>query len=218
MPQVDEAKAEPSCTVHQIPLRDVEDHLASTDLPGGRWDRTALVAGSLLVGVVLVGAWSGTTLGHFSQASKAASAVTLALPAPRRVAVATLPPAPAPSVAREPTLARAAGPLAARRAEPAPLSLTSDASGDQQASEAEIASDVAAAPAETVPQLTPASMPLPNAVVARTIGRIGYSCGEVVSTEAVQGQAGVFNVTCTSGRTYRASPVHGRYRFRRVAG
>ena len=52
-------------------------------------------------------------------------------------------------------------------------------------------------------------------LVARTIERIGYSCGQVASTSAVEGAAGVYKVTCTSGQTYRAAPVHGRYRFRR---
>ena len=62
---------------------------------------------------------------------------------------------------------------------------------------------------------TPAKLPLPNATIARTIGRIGYACGEVASTTA--GEApGVFTVTCTSGQSYRASPVRGRYHFRRV--
>jgi hypothetical protein len=59
-----------------------------------------------------------------------------------------------------------------------------------------------------------ASLPLPDAVVARTIERIGYSCGKV--TGAVAGASpGVYQVTCSSGDTYQATPVHGRYRFRR---
>jgi hypothetical protein len=58
-------------------------------------------------------------------------------------------------------------------------------------------------------------MPLPNAVVARTIERIGYSCGEVASTSPMEGD-GVFKITCTSGQSYRAAPVHGRYRFKRL--
>jgi hypothetical protein len=31
----------------------------------------------------------------------------------------------------------------------------------------------------------------------------------------VDGKAGVFKVTCTSGDSYRAAPVRGRYRFSR---
>jgi hypothetical protein len=61
-----------------------------------------------------------------------------------------------------------------------------------------------------------ADLPLAKSVIARTIRRIGYTCGEVASTEAVEGAPGVFNVTCASGDTYRAAPVRGRYRFRHV--
>ena len=66
---------------------------------------------------------------------------------------------------------------------------------------------------------TGAGLPLPNAVIARTIERIGYSCGTIGSTVAVAGGApGVFNVTCSSGHSYQATPVRGRYRFRRIKG
>jgi hypothetical protein len=58
-------------------------------------------------------------------------------------------------------------------------------------------------------------MPLSNAVIARTIGSIGYACGRVTSTTATEAP-GVFTVTCASGQSYRAAPVHGRYRFRRL--
>jgi hypothetical protein len=61
-------------------------------------------------------------------------------------------------------------------------------------------------------------MPLSNATIARTIARIGYSCGQVASTEAVEGESGVIKVTCTSGQSYRAAPVRGRYHFRRWGG
>jgi hypothetical protein len=74
--------------------------------------------------------------------------------------------------------------------------------------------------AETSDPLAPApeaaSMPLPNRVIARTIERIGYACGAVASTTAVEGASGVFKVSCTSGQTYQAAPVRGRYRFRRM--
>jgi len=55
-------------------------------------------------------------------------------------------------------------------------------------------------------------------VIARTIGRIGYACGQIASTSAVEGEAGIFKVTCTSGHSYRAAPVRGRYHFRRLGG
>lgn len=79
-----------------------------------------------------------------------------------------------------------------------------------EASEPEAATVPAAAPVAT-------GLPLPNRVVARTIDRIGYSCGGVASTSPVEGEApGVFKVTCTSGQSYQAKPVNGRYRFRRL--
>jgi hypothetical protein len=63
------------------------------------------------------------------------------------------------------------------------------------------------------------SMPLSDRTIARTISRIGYSCGRVASIAPVPGQAsGVFTVTCSSGQSYRATPVGGRYRFRRSSG
>ena len=62
-------------------------------------------------------------------------------------------------------------------------------------------------------------MPLPKATIARTIGRIGYACGQVASTSAIEGEGpGVFKVTCTSGHSYKAAPVRGRYHFSRMRG
>jgi hypothetical protein len=79
---------------------------------------------------------------------------------------------------------------------------------------AEVASDqVVSDP--LAPKPVEANMPLPNKVIARTIERIGYSCGSVSSTSAVEGASGVYNVTCSSGQSYQATPVHGRYRFRK---
>jgi curved DNA-binding protein CbpA len=62
---------------------------------------------------------------------------------------------------------------------------------------------------------TTARLPLPNATIARTIERIGYACGSVASASAVDGAEGVFKVNCSSGDSYRAAPVGGRYHFRR---
>jgi hypothetical protein len=91
------------------------------------------------------------------------------------------------------------------------------AGGEQDRLE-EIAAELAAADSAPV-AATPAKLPLSNATVAGTIGRIGYACGQVASTTAVEGGApGVFKVTCTSGDSYRAAPAGGRYRFRRWGG
>ena len=58
------------------------------------------------------------------------------------------------------------------------------------------------------------NLPLSHAAIAQTIRRIGYPCGQVASTSQILG--GMYKVTCTSGDTYRAAPVHGRYRFKRL--
>lgn len=61
-----------------------------------------------------------------------------------------------------------------------------------------------------------AKLPLPNTVIARTIERIGYACGAVASATALEGhEPGAYKVTCTSGQSYQARPLHGRYHFRR---
>jgi hypothetical protein len=62
-----------------------------------------------------------------------------------------------------------------------------------------------------------AKLPLPDAVVARTIERIGYPCGRVTSSASPPSDGGgapAYKVTCSSGASYRASTVHGRLRFR----
>jgi len=71
---------------------------------------------------------------------------------------------------------------------------------------------------ETLPAAEAANMPLPHRTVARTIDRIGYHCGSVASATPVEGVAGVYRVTCSSGQSFQAKPVNGRYRFRRLAG
>jgi hypothetical protein len=101
-------------------------------------------------------------------------------------------------------------------ARPAPVHEPANPAADPLAAQPDAAAPAAdvAAPASTP---VAASLPLPRAVIARTIGRIGYPCGAVASASA--GEApGVFTVTCTSGHSYRAAPVHGRYHFRRLAG
>lgn len=71
--------------------------------------------------------------------------------------------------------------------------------------------------ANTAAAAISARLPLADATVARTIHRIGYACGRVVSTTAIDHAAdGVFKVTCSSGDSYQATPVRGRYHFRRL--
>jgi outer membrane biosynthesis protein TonB len=56
--------------------------------------------------------------------------------------------------------------------------------------------------------------PLPNRVMARTLDRIGFRCGSVTSSVRLEGdEPSAFQITCSSGQSYRASNRTGRYRF-----
>jgi hypothetical protein len=152
-------------------------------------------------------------------------AVTVGLPPATPVPDYVVPPEAAPvaaAAAREAEPKPAPTPIA--EAEKTPAALADKASGEQATTEAapvDIAADqpptVETTPAavEPAPAASDAKMPLPNATIARTIERIGYSCGSVSSIVADAGP-GVFKVTCSSGASYRASPKGGRYHFRRL--
>ena len=183
------------------------------------WQRPAMIVGGLIGAVGLIGALAGVQAGNDVEAAQ-----TLALPpakvATARPAIAAPAPAPALSLAearperaarpakRRPPLevnfAEAAKPEAA----PAAQNAFVEKATEQAVAEAP-AAETAVAPAVA------ANMPLPNRTIARTIERIGYACGSVASaTES--GAPGVFTVTCTSGQSYQARPVNGRYRFKRL--
>jgi hypothetical protein len=197
------------------------------------WNRTALAAGAAVLAVVVIGGWAGLEAGTPSDALPEQAAVSTALPKAKPAAAA-----PADAVL-EPS-AESAAPVAfaglrtrhsRNAAKPAPspdrladvsqsLHKYYETTGPDGTPEIAVADAPAAAPAtETAApaEVTPASMPLPDSVVARTIKRIGYACGSVASTSAVEGSPGVFKVTCTSGHSYQATPVRGRYHFRRVS-
>ncbi len=71
-----------------------------------------------------------------------------------------------------------------------------------------------ALPAEA--RLVRAKAPLSDGQMARTIERIGYSCGKVVGTQRVEGQSEpMFRINCSSGETFRGSTKRGRLFFRR---
>ena len=103
---------------------------------------------------------------------------------------------------------------------PAPSSVQSTSQAQAPTTAAEEGS-VGVAASDPLAVETPAAqpvgadLPLPSKVIAHTIDRIGYSCGSVASAAAVDGAPGTYKVTCTSGQTYQAAPVHGRYHFRR---
>jgi hypothetical protein len=192
------------------------------------WRRPAMVMAALVGGVGLIGAWAGSVAGTDAQEEQ----VTVPVPKAR-----TQPASVAPPVTQSPVVAEAEHDtpiaLAAIRTKrpdpPRQAAASPDRLSDVSRSlhryyettapdgTNEIAVAPSAAEAEAAsPEAVPAKMPLSNATIARTIGRIGYACGEVASTNAVEGASGVFKVTCTSGHSYQAKPVHGRYRFRRL--
>lgn len=178
-------------------------------------NRTGLTIGGVVLGVAILGAWAGTIAGNDVEAAQTEHSAPPALTksktpppqndgAPSTFAEAT-PQAPL-------TLPVAAPPAQMRqRASHAVERQTQRQSTVEQPAPAGLA--VADAPGTA----TMAAMPLPNSVIARTIERIGYQCGEVASATAIEGEGqSVFRVNCTSGGSYQAKLVGGRYRFRRL--
>lgn len=204
---------------HDLPSAEIEDRPFD-------WRRPALVAGGLLLSAGVIGAFAGMSVRDNVQ--PATPTPSIGRPLGGASKTASVPPA-APAAVPAPVEARAQREIPAPRRhrlspeqpqpQPAPfvqeaVDQSQSAQGALDASGASIAATAPADTAASAPEATPADLPLPKSVVARTIERIGYSCGSVVSTSG--GASGVFTVTCSSGQTYRASPVHGRYRFSRA--
>ena len=180
------------------------------------WKKVAVAVGWPVLGIAMIGAVAGLAVGMVSMDQQPPDALKVALPPSEPSldrAEATLPAQPVADgeQVRIPraavTRARMPQQLPAPAAEPQEVA---EAAPDPLAPIAEPAE----ASEQPAPQVASARMPLSNQTIARTIGRIGYSCGSVASVEG--GASGVFKVTCTSGDTYRASPVRGRYHFRRM--
>ncbi len=199
--------------------RILSEGVHDTSPPSVNWALPAAAAGALVLAVG-IGAWTGWEAGNDGES------VTVKVPSPKShpriieplaTEAAAVVPAASPQVKMP-----APAPTARRHEGRPPLQITLPekqaaevAMLEQRQHELEIEQ---AAAVESPAVAAAAKMPLPNAVIARTIARIGYPCGQVASTAAVEGGApGVFNVTCTSGHSYRASPVRGRYHFRRLA-
>ena len=198
------------------------------------WKRMGKVAGAVTVAAcslgLLAGWWSAGDIGEPQQPQEAAS-----LPPPQSDQVAPSeapPPVPAQSVREErPNRPKRVAVSAARvdraptfpqlgpQEEQPPTSQPGDAQlqeSQPEPSQLELGASEQDAPTESVAPTVTSSMPLPNKVIARTIERIGYSCGAVTSSSPVEGEApGVYKITCASGQSYQARPVNGRYRFRR---
>lgn len=188
------------------------------------WKRTGVVVGGLVATAVLVGAiagwWSGNSAAEAQPAALDASAMKEK--APPAFSELWQEPSP-PSVTERAVQPR--GMAAARRAiehnaRPAQLA-AKEAETLLIQPPADLASATTAdplAPETSTAPVVAAAMPLPHQTIARTIDRIGYNCGRVTSAAPVEGSAGTYTVTCTSGQSFQAKPVKGRYRFRRLAG
>ena len=185
--------------------------------PWFNWKRPAMAASGLLVGAGVIGAFAGLSVKDNAASAKAEPALSVALPAARAQASAAAPAADKETIAELPPAAAAPKP----RRIPEPQRPTAWAAGMAKSLSADAqAVDTGAAQGEPDAQpaeVVPATLPLSNNVIARTIDRIGYRCGKVVASQDADEGAG-FTVTCTSGQTYQARPVKGRYRFRRVGG
>lgn len=186
------------------------------------WSRTAIVLGTVILATCIMGGLAGwwSAIG-VSEASPPENTMAISLPPPKPLETSPAPeaaPVPMPIVPKtridrpKPVIAAAKSiastPVASKAAaeEPQPEQDQAVQSPDELA-----ALEAPAASAVSTP------MPLPDRLIARTIHRIGYSCGSVASTVPVEGEAaGVFKVTCSSGQIYQARPVNGRYRFRRL--
>jgi hypothetical protein len=218
--------AQPKAFEPLVPPRRVEADSSREDEPID-WRRPALAIGALFLVAGGVGVVAGLSAGGDAQEAQASNDVTVPLPTvkaqPRVAARATA--APAAFAEVQPMRSRPVRRVAAKRTTSTeqPVRLTeeqlglgaSTENGSSESAFVESATDQAA-PAVPASESVAAAMPLPKRVVARTLDRIGYSCGEVGSIANVEG--GVFKVTCTSGQSYRAAPVGGRYHFRRWSG
>ena len=202
--------------------------LPGEDMPLVEWKRPLLTLTGLFVAAGLIGALAGSSIFDSAQTAKASAGPlfgrAVAKGQPQDVVQS---PAPASAAAAQPALTPRSvqprrtphHPIAAAASKPEETEVASTATdGDAGVDASPAAPDPLAAAADPAPagveKAAAATLPLAAKVMARTIERIGYACGSVASATPAEA-AGVYKVTCTSGDTYRAAPVHGRYRFRR---
>jgi hypothetical protein len=191
------------------------------------WKRFGLAGGGVVLAVALAGAWAGMKTSAATDPKAKAQVASLLLPPPTTFSVDdanALGPAKAVG-GREP--ARAAAAIrSGRRIEPRTRTARASGAEDRLAGISQslqepyyggASVEAASAPAAPPAKVTEAAMPLPNSTIARTLHRIGYNCGSVASTSPID-SAGGYKVTCTSGHSYSAKPVRGRYHFRRLGG
>lgn len=185
-----------------------------------KWSSPGLAIMALLLAAAAIGAFAGLKSVETVEPDQPAQAATVRLE-PARPAAAK--PLETPTVQPRKS---AAGPDVRAMKRRVPAAAASQAPDEVQAdSITESIRVVTSAPVEPAAGSAPgepvaaAVLPVAHKDVARTIQRIGYACGSVDSAVPVEGAGqGVFKVTCTSGNTYRAAPIRGRYHFRRWGG
>jgi len=205
-----------------------KERLHSSEHGGFDWKRPAWTLGALFVGAGLFGALAGLSLKgdetpapaeattpHMHQATIRDHHAVLSLPASAAIPVNTL---------SEP---RVAGSASTSRTERIIKRQRRASLFEQQMAKSLSVQDTTAEdqpdnvstnqPVAPVEKPMTSNLPLPRALIARTIERIGYPCGAVAAATPADGEEpGVFRVTCTSGHSYQATPQRGRYHFRRV--
>ena len=184
------------------------------------WSRPGLTIAALLFAAAAIGAFAGLKSVETIEPQQPAQAATIGLPAakPGAAKVVEAPGAQAArrAIAPQRVVRTSEAPATARPQAPAealaaiPADSITESIQVVQAASAEQAADSPAAV-----QVATAALPIAKRDIARTIQRIGYSCGSVDSAVPVDGGAGVFKVTCSSGASYRAAPIRGRYHFRK---
>lgn len=173
------------------------------------WKYPAFALGSVIVGVALIGAWAGAYAQETPQQARAST--MMAAPRPAKGSPETLEMPLSSNSSAEPEF------ISPEVIERARQRIRARASAHHIADSGtrfeSTAGEGAAAIGEHADAL-PVKLPLPSAVIVRTIERIGYACGGIASATAGE-EPGVYKIACTSGESYQATPVHGRYHFRR---
>ena len=213
-----QARTEPRISFAVSPSLSLEEELGIEARPID-WRRTGTIVGGVVVAACVLGGlagwWSSGAVGETPQSG---NVVSLQLPPAKPVAdtAPEIAAPPVPTVPEARTARSNTATFATQIERESPVAELPAAEEPTQEIQAE--PSVGQQATEEAPTASPvaAAMPLPNRTIARTIERIGYSCGSVASTAPVEGEAaGVFKVTCSTGQAYQARPVNGRYRFKR---